>query len=293
MAIIEICNSAFEHTPIDSLDKKYYKHRLKDKIICDECLNVYLDEAAKTLTWEIYNCIKSIDMQSMIKDSTFNRNDSFSFTYERDMITNHMQYILPTKFELNISIIYDKIERYQNTNYDSLTSISTTNSNMISVVKIARAKISPVVCDSTYVSFDLYLDIRENDTEEFISNRIRKYLTSFVVSFFKELPNIAVQNMMNKKNNGIWQSHSSDCTAKVSNNQIYCLNCMYEIVVQLAIDNNITDLVGLSVMNNNTSNYAVVNSLEWKRSVIDKYTNAVMNVFGVKPNIVHYTMTCF
>jgi hypothetical protein len=64
---------------------------------------------------------------------------------------------------------------------------------------------------------------------------------------------------------------------------------MYGMIVDLANDNNITDEVGLSI-DKNSLTYSIVNSDEWKRSVISKYIN-VMSSYGVNMNIVHYVMT--
>ena len=164
---------------------------------------------------------------------------------------------------------------------------------------------SPIICDSTYPAFNLSIDIRENDTEEKISEHIENYLRSFISAFFKEIPDIAVQNIMNKKSNGTYSSNCdnsasasrcSKCGIIVSgeqyiyNNAIYCLDCMYEFVVQASVDNNIPNLVGLANMINNTSSYAIVDSREWKRYVIEKYIDA-MSSLGVDPKIRHYIMT--
>ena len=308
MALTEICNSTFNHYKIESIgQKKYFKHRMKDKIICEECLNAYLDEASKTLSWEIFNSISNVDMKSMITTSDIERSDSFSFTYERSLINNFMQSILPIKFKLYISFMYDSIIKYTDTDYMQLNSISAASASPIKVIKIATCRISPIVCDESYPAFSLAIDILEKDTSDSISEHIRKYISSFVSSFFIEIPDIAVQNIMNKKSNGIYTSHCdaastnankcSKCNVSVYGetyiyqNNKYCLNCMYEIVVQLAIDNNIPDKVGLSYVDTTTS-YGIIDTEAWKRSVIDKYINVMLS-FGVTTNIIHYTITCY
>lgn len=300
MSIIEICDSTYSHTPINSLNKMYLKHRFKNKIICEECLSIYLNEASKTLAWEIFNCISNADMRTMTAATGKDRADSFSFTYERELITNFMQYILPTKFKIYVSFVNELLM-----NYENLETISTTNTNS-SIYQIARASITPIVCDSSYPSFNLTLDIRETDTEEIIANHIGDYIESFVCSFFKEIPDNEVQNIMNKKTS---TEYSSSCTNSASspkcsicninissesyeyNNKMYCLDCMYEKVVRLAVDNNLREIVDL-VNQKNLSSCAITDNNGWKRNVIDRYITA-MGSYGFKPHITHYIVNCY
>ena len=184
-------------------------------------------------------------------------------------------------------------------------SISSVTASPITAIRIANVGITPIVCDSTYPKFYLSLDIRKNDSEEAITTHIYNYLDRFVNTFFTEIPNIGVQSIMNKAVTGYASScaasakapECSNCSANVYsesyiyNNRVYCLNCMYDMVVHESINNNISDLVGLSDQIT-SSNYAIVDSTEWKRSVIDKYIN-VMASLGAKPNITHYMMTCY
>lgn len=306
MALVEICNSTYSHEPIMSFGKKYFKHRFKDKIICAECLRVYLEEASKTLAWEIFNCLSNVDMRELTALSDINRVENYSFKYQRTLITDFMKFILPITFELNISFDNETLKQYMDSSYlDIHSSISAVTAAPITAVRVARARISPIVCDDSYPTFSVSLDIRKNDNEETIANHIKQYLESFVATFFKEIPDIAVQSIMNKATTGYESSCATsakapecyNCSASVYsesyiyNNRVYCLNCMYEMIVQESVNNNISDLVGLSDQITSSS-YAIVDSVEWKRSVIDKYIN-VMTSLGVKPNITHYVMTCY
>lgn len=301
MALIEICNSTFDHAPISSISsKKYYKHRFKNKIICEECLNAYIDEASKTLSYEIYKTIKS----SQSKNDT--HDNYFTIEYERDLFSKFMEYILPIKFELHISLAYREELKYDTTDRDtSLTAISTISNNPTKIIHLGRAKISPIVGDTPYISFDLTLDILDTDNEQTIADYIRNYLMQFVNTIFNELPTWGVQNIMNDQSTSIYSSvdatsakspECSNCGADVTfesyiyNSKVYCLDCMYDIVVKAAVENNLTDMLGLSIMDNNTSNYAIVNNAEWKRSIIDKYINTMAS-YGIKLNITRYKMT--
>lgn len=306
--LVEICNSTYSHMDLTSFGKKYYRHRFKDKIICEECLNAYLDMTSKMLAWEIFNCTKNVNMQAMILTADVNRSDSFSFNYEKSVNNNFMQYILPISFKLSISFNYEKLKEYNKSedDYNTLSTAIAANSPL-TATRIARVNITPIVCDSSYPAFNLYLDIRENDVEEVISSRIELYLRSFIASFFMELPELIIQTLMDKKGSTEYSSSCSaattapacsKCSVDVSNeqyiynNKLYCLDCMYDIIVQSSIDNNITDLVGLSSTGSTTTHYAIVNSVDWKRSIIDKYINA-MRSFGVNPNITHVRMTLY
>ena len=308
MSLVEICNSTYNHAPIESFGKKYFKHRIKDKIICVECMGAYLDEAAKTLAREIFKCVTNVDMQELTKTSDVDRTECYTFTYQKSLITDFMKFILPLTFELNISFTYDKIQKYMDTDYLDSHSISAVTNSPVTAIRIANARITSIVCDESYPKFYLSLDIRKNDSEEIIMNHIFQYLDRFVHTFFTEIPDIGVQSIMNKATTGD-ASYASSCATSakapeccncnanvysetyIYNSRVYCLNCMYEMVVQESINNNISDLVGLSDQIT-SSNYAIVNSTEWKRNVIDKYINA-MTSLGVKPNITHYMMTCY
>lgn len=295
MAIVEICDSTYTHTPINSLDKMYLKHRFKNKIICEECLSAYLDESSKTLAWEIFNCIGNVNNRALLASSISDRSDSFSFTYEKDLNTKFMQYILPIKFKIHISFVNELLS-----SYDLETSLSTMPSNS-NTYRIARATINPIVCDSSYPSFSLTLDIRETDNKENIADHICVYFENFVSSFFEVIPENTVQMLMDKKNSSEYSSNSANsasspkcdiCNTNISfesyeyNNKFYCLDCMYDKVVQLAVDNNLSDLVGL-VSQANTTTYAITDTNGWKRNVIDKYITA-MGSFGFRPHITHY-----
>lgn len=269
MAIIEICNSTYEHREISSLtEKKYFKHRFKNKIICEECLNAYLDEASKTLTWEIFNCIKSVNTSVNITDnlenSTMNRMPSFSYSYERELLSKFMQTILPTKYEIDISLMHLVNKIYNNPvtttlETESIASISKCNAlNPITVIDIARVKIAPIVNESPFMTFALSLSIRDSDNEESIATYIKGYIMSFVRAFFTEVPSSIIQKLMNDKNSGSFTSSatSTNCSGcstcgkdityeKYSyNNQNYCLDCMYDIVVKAAISNNVSIWLG-------------------------------------------------
>ena len=66
---------------------------------------------------------------------------------------------------------------------------------------------------------------------------------------------------------------------------------MYEIVVNLASKNNVTDDVGLSIDKYYT-NYTIVDTPEWKRSVIDKYINKMLSI-GLSTGITRITNTSY
>ena len=305
MALTEICDSSYNHLPLYQFGKKYFKHRFKTKIICEECLSEYLEEVSNNLSNEIFSCLKNVDMLAMITTSDVYRTENFSFTFEKELDDTYMQYILPIKFDMNISFTYDKLKTYKDTDYLEMTSADSiyTKSPLLTSIRIARANIKPIVCDSTYPSFYISLDIHKSDKIEVIKNQIFEYMYSFVKSFFTQIPDVEVIKLMNDKNPSACNYASasacgptcSKCNINVSSenyiyqNNMYCLDCMYGIVVQSAVDNNISTDIGLGVDVNNTSTYAVVNSAEYKRSVIDKYIN-VMKSLGANPNISHCMM---
>ena len=304
MALVEICNSTYPHLPLYQFGKRYLKHRFKDKIICEECLYDYHNEVSDMLSTEIFNCINHVDMMSMINNHEIPRNDSLSFTFEKTLLHDFMKYILPIKFELYIHFTYEEIIRHIDTNYlEAYSSISTASNKPLTSIRIARATIKPIVCDSSYPSFSMTLDIRKDDTQEIIGSQIYQYMTSFIDSFFTDIPDNAVIALMDSKNSPAYASSATASSPKCSTcnsdayfenyiykNNVYCLNCMYAIVVKAAVDANISNEIGLSVDVNNTSTYAIVNSQEYKRSAIDKYI-AVMKSFGANPNISHCMIT--
>ena len=241
MALVEICNSTYNHLPIYNFGKKYFKHRFKNKIICDECLDAYYKEVADTLSSEIFNCLKNVDMQSRFVTNDVHRIENFSFTFEKELINTYMQYILPIKFEMNVYFTYENLKRYMDSDYlDMATAISAVTNAPLTSTRIARVTIKPIVCDSSYPSFNIGLDIRKTDNLETIGTQIFEYMNSFVNSFFTQIPDNEVIMLMNDTTSSTYTSSASTCGMKCSKcgvavsmenyiyqNNIYCLDFMY------------------------------------------------------------------
>ncbi len=269
--LIEICNSTYDHAKLESFGKKYYLQRFGDKILCEECKDAFIDEASKELSFHMIEIVKSLNVLA---------EDSISFTYDQKINCDYMLYILPIKFK----IIIEMGSLHSNL-YDE-----TINNCIITITPNCPAV--------EYPTFKIVLNIPEDNYEEYISSHIKEYLISFINSFFVLLPDNAVQTLMNAKANGKYSSSGSSDNKKCSNcylttdneyyiysNQIYCLDCMYGIVVKLCEKNNITDDVGLSIEKYYTT-YTIVDTPEWKRSVIDKYINK-MKELGVSSGIIY------
>ena len=58
--LIEICESAYNHAPLEGNDKNYYRRRLSNKIICSECINDYIAMTSTALASCIADCSKKL-----------------------------------------------------------------------------------------------------------------------------------------------------------------------------------------------------------------------------------------
>lgn len=277
MYLVEICNSTYKHLPIEIFGKKYYKRTNSDRIICAECIDAYIDTFSKKMTDIIIKCLDSATIDVEMGD------DRFTFT-ENISVADYMQYSLPVKFSIEIN----------------MTRIPTVN-------------ISSISCPDTMPKFDISFSISDDDrSREYINSTISKYISWYIIILYDEIPDDAVKIMMKNASASLYtstcicnDSGSSNtassiqvcktCNSSTSyekyiyNNNQYCLDCMYNIIVDLAVANNVTDEVGLSIDKQSLS-YSIVNTAEWKRSVISKYIN-IMMAHNIDPNIIHYTMT--
>lgn len=281
-SLVEICNSAYAHSPLESFGKKYYRQRFGNKLICEECKNAYITEVSNSLTESIMGSLMHVILSE---------DDELSFTFEQKLNNDYMKYILPIKFEITINFKYN----------DPYMDEAELNN-----IKIAYATIIPTCSLVPYPSFKIKLAIPAVNSEEYIKGHIAQYLDSFISSFFIQLSDYAVHALMNKAST---KTYTSDCSCSATgpkcttcsspitteyyiyNNQLYCLNCMYEIVVNLASKNNVTDDVGLSIDKYYT-NYTIVDTPEWKRSVIDKYINKMLSI-GLSTGITRITNTSY
>ena len=151
--------------------------------------------------------------------------------------------------------------------------------------------------------YELSLDIlggKFADTEEILYKRIKNYLKAMINNCFNQIPDMIVQALMNNYDRKSHQSKKStdddykcDKCGSVSpsgmyykyENGIYCLNCMYNIVVQLAIQNNLSEAVGIAWDENDDHDetYLIVGTDEWKKLVISKYILAMKKYANYSP----------
>ena len=309
--LVEICNSNYNHTPLTQFGKKYYKSRYSDKIVCEECMDAWISDISTKLAREIYQYLRGYDMPSLCEDKKGDyRTESVSFEMTIDA-QEYMKYLVDCKMSLDLYLDWEFEKRDVDTS-GCVADIAITNCkcNKMTAVRRARANIKSIRCESSNVNVPkirLSLVIEHCDTEFEIGIRIGRYLRHYYFNAFDELSDMEVQVLMNNSDKPTYDSGSSDCTTSavgskcfkcstycgenyyLYQNTMYCLNCMYGIVVELAADANITDFVGLST-DKVSNTYMIRDTPEWKRAVIDKYI-FTMNSFGVNPGIIHVYTT--
>jgi len=295
MSLVELCSSNYNHLKLDTFGKKYYQQFNGNKIICEECATVYINDVANKLTEIITRYLERINMKDLVLRGDIYREE------ELNIITNaaihdYMQYILPIKFSIKTKLFYEEYVSNIEDEYED------------NLYKLARVNIESINCVDQFPVFNMILDLRSIDTTESINDAIKQYISSYVDLLYYELTDEVVKILMTHSPKEYTSTASCSCSSSaqqciscnsstvsesyVYNNRHFCLNCMYDIVVNLAKENNITDEVGLSIDNqsSNSTNYAIVNTPEWKRTVISKY-QAKMSSLGIPINITHYTMT--
>ena len=303
MSLVEICTSKYKHAQLEVFGKKYYKQLNGDKRICAECIDAYVEEVSAKVFNIIMKCLNNINMQDSVKVNDSYREDEVNITTNIS-ISNYWEYHLPIKYSVKANLFCKEyVEEVSIMNIENNVDTKETH------YKLGLIQISSINCPDMFPTINMSLDIRDTDSSDRIKDLIQTYLGSYIMATFEELPDEMVKVIMDNYTSTTYQSACS-CAATSSasgcskcggningehyiyNNSQYCLDCMFELVVSLANANNITDDVGLSsdALSMNSSSYAIVNTPEWKRSVISKYEN-VMNELGVRPNIVHVQMT--
>ena len=294
--LVEICNSKYSHTGMEFLNKKYYMHLNGTKILCDECISDYIMHVVEDLAECIINCKNQIC--ALLGDE----GDYYTITLPVSA-PNYMEYLLPIKFKVSISFRYSK-------SYEDVYSTSISSATPNAVVKMTGvANISSDVCPDIAPPFNFSLDFAEESTAASLCDAIRPKVQAYLRIVYPELPDETVYLLMKQATQPKYSSNCGCDSAKASSsiycvrcgvstvfesyiyqNMQYCLDCMYALVVESAVNNNISDLIGLSDVYGNTTNVAIVNSQEWKRTVISRYITE-MTKLGKNPHIDHTMLT--
>lgn len=295
----EICETKFDHPTINyPLTKDYYRNRFNKKIICEDCINEYAHIVGQELSTDIMECLTTINFEGMIKDLTgaaFDRSDEFILKFEREVDCKWIKHLLPTKFRIEVE--HQAIKLAPDISEDSTI--------------IGFVKISPIANGNP--SFDLTIEIRRYDTKDKVSTTITNYVSGFVFAFLNFMSDIEIVKAMEKvteetKPDGKKEDHpaidtssnySSTCTCSSSTrcntckcgvsqeyyiyrNNIYCIDCMYEIVADMIIEKNL-DIYAPII------DEAIVDPNSLRRSVIDAYVKK-MNELWSTSGITHYVM---
>lgn len=298
--LAEICSSKYTHQPLDSFGKKYYSQRFGDKRICEECVSHYIADTSKRIAENIIHCTEKISMNDITKYADGNKNEYFNIDLNISTV-NYMEYLLPINYKVHLSMVYRKF--YPQLELSSLVGREP-------YIIICNANISSDVCKDISPAFNFSLEVFNTDTVQTLRKSIEMYLEAYINMIYDEMTPGLVQSIMNNVSKSTYSSqcacdsatsaHVARCAMcagsigleyYIYNNTQYCLDCMYDIVVKSTIDCNLGDEVGLSIENGKVSTtYGIVDTAEWKRSVIDKYIIA-MTRYGANPNITHYKMT--
>ena len=316
----EICNSCFKHKSIDSSHiKKYFfikdlNNDRGEKIICEECLNTWLKETSDVLantilqfttpslkSYYLNECgdvsskeISDTEFVAMIKSDT--KNNYVQTISKYIDVNSYLEDLYPSSFSLTI-------DQYYYGEFPIYGTIGDVGIEDYIYSKVRVYSNEPLIFDFNLPI--LYQSQNCKDTYSVIFNKVYTNLANLINKRLTEIPENIVLQLMNynaEYNSGDCGSISNKkckmCQIPLTyeyyfyNNNLYCLDCMYAIVVNLAFDNKLTDYLDLSnpLSNNQSSIINLRNLPEWKRSVIDKYVN-IMNSFGINTTICHFYMT--
>ena len=108
--ITEICNSYYSHKEPPSFEKRYYRNIFKNHILCEECINAYINDVANLLVNELMKYKKTVHMDMLTSDKYLNRSDNFVIINTLTNNTDYMKYILPSTFKISTKFVNTLIE---------------------------------------------------------------------------------------------------------------------------------------------------------------------------------------
>jgi len=290
--LYEICEYSNRHDPSKLATKKYYHNYKQNKISCEECKNNWIRHYSKMLGNRIYDTLSKvlINQREYVKELSYPESADNEFTVKHIFTDDLVHpYTGDTFIKFNEHCEYEIKDVNTDSDYGPNIYLATC------VFKIV------IYSDDWDYKINMTIDCLDANSLD-LNRIIIKIEHGLSVCFDvnnKELSDVTVRSIMRLKGNYKYTSDDDyyneipweKCRVckvptnayYIYNNTIYCLDCMYGIVVDLAMKNHVQDEVGLST--DYISNvYPIRTTSEWKRSVIDKYCN-IMKDKGFDPYI--------
>lgn len=297
--LYEICEYKNRHDPSKLATKKYYHNHKQNKISCEECRTGWITHYSRMLGNRIFDTLSKL----LINQREYLVELSYPEVVDNEFTAQHIfteDFVHP--YTGNTFITFK-----EHCEYD-IKDVSSSDGNILPNIYISVYVFDIVVYSTDWdYKINLHIDCLDNNSLD-LDRIVIKLEHGLSVCFDinnKELSDVAIHSIMRMKGN---YKYSSDddyynefpwekcniCKVTTNSyyiysNSIYCLDCMYAKVVDLAMKNHVQDEVGLSTDYISTV-YPIRDTPEWKRSVIDKYCN-IMKKSGFDPRIRHTKAT--
>ena len=286
----EICSSDYKHAPMTALNKHYY--RVANKLLCDECILPFVYEQSRILAQAIYQHYQGVQQfkWELFRDP----NNTLEFE-DRVSMVNFMASVLGTGFQ-----IQTKIWTYSSPNPDPIpTEPSILGQSNIKLLSTAVPGFTYNVQLLCYAFPDETSQIRY--LEDSIAAALRAYIRSTMDVLTDEDVQMLISDEISKpySSSAIGDDSTSDCpcgchgdeSAQVQGtcckcgkgltkpfyiyqNNAYCLEDMYAIVVDQIVESHLAEAVGITNdLDTLSANHRINNTPEWMISVISKYFN--------------------
>ena len=296
----ELCNSDYKHQQQTRMIKEYYRSNDRSLILCSECLGVWCYQQAVLIASAIIQQFQAVEHKQEI---IFRGSNTFKLAQTIKVIP-WMRRIFKNPFDLKTTIEM-RTSEFDENNFSSLYGDSTISLEMDTSMRF-----------SYDMEIDWHsLSFHQSSILQKIAVPISEVLMSFIRSFMTRMTPEEIDLEMNKqidhfKYHTVASGYTpGDCPCDKENddssenemanismlthtcstcgralevpfyiyhNQALCLQHMYEIVVQAAIRNNLSETCGLSLEGEPyKADYRLVDDSMFMMSVIDKYFNAV------------------
>lgn len=293
---IEICDSSYSHYSTDGEmnfpvfpDKKYFKGYNFKRILCSECIGAWVDHVSRKFASRIAAYLENINMEALSESSYLQRKEKI-VVLEDVGVDDEFKDIICDDSNMSITLTSDGF-------YDSMTEVYHLGNASIGLYSMIDSR-------DSWPNTEIMLDLYTGDTQQSITERLKGYLNALIRTRYTQLSEAEVNAIMNSKKEEEEHKYESDapcqcsaykcatCSSSISEhyyvfqNRTYCLDCMYDMIVNLAMTFNITDELGLSI-DKISNTYMIRDSVEWKRAVIDKYCWIMKRTYDKDPGIVY------
>ena len=286
----ELCSSDYKHAPMHYLNKHYYTVGSTGKLLCDECLTSFIFKQSKLIADAIFQHYQSAEQYKI--DLFRDPNNTMDYSGQVPVL-DFMRKVLGPVFQIQTKIwTYAAVVQFDQPAPPSILGKSTIT--------------LPAIDPKDPLGFEYGLQLTyyayesENEKLRYLVDSICGALRAFIRGTMDLVTDdqmealITATTQSKYSSSALGDDSTGDCGCSsvepevqgvcahcgkaltkpyfIYHNAAYCLDDMYAIVVQQSVATHLADEVGLSdAEDTKSTNYRIMNTPEWKMSVISKY----------------------